>query len=146
MYQDKIIRFLGAAREWVEAPTFEKLNLSLSTFLGDPKDCVLFSRNCNIEDMETEDDEKYVFSLPDRSVTETFSRFEVRRVFVKLNPAFGNERIDVMLKMAWDYPKIVINTKTTEFRPFSDANDGLPPIPPSGGPPIRQKFIDESKT
>lgn len=141
MYQDKIIRFLGATREWVEAPFFEQLNLSQSTFIGDPKDCVLFSRHCNIEEMETEDDEKYVFILPDKSVAETFSRFEVKRVFVKLNTRFHPEKIDTILKMAWNYPKIVINTQTTEFRPFSDANDGLPPMPPSGGPPIRQKFI-----
>lgn len=141
MYQDKIIRFLGAAREWVEAPVFEQLNLSQSTFIGDPKDCVIFSRHCNIEDMETEDDEKYVFTLPDRSVSDTFSRFETRRVFVKLNETFSQDKIDTILKMAWNYPKIVINTKTTEFRPFSDTKDGLPPLPPSGGPPIRQKFI-----
>ena len=142
MYQDRVLSFIDLAHNWEKDLLDKSLNLSLSTFIGDPKDCVIFSRACNIEDMETEDDERYVFSLPDYSVTESFSRFETRRVFVKLNKNFNHDKIEVILKMAWNYPKVVVNQKTTEFKPFSDQYSNLPPVPPSGGPPIRKHFID----
>lgn len=143
MYQDRIIRFLGVAKEWTET-TFEPTPIiySLSTYLGNPSDCILFSRDCDIDEMETEDDERYVFSSPDHKVSMIFSRFETRSVFSKLSPNFTNERIEQILKMAWNYRKLVVNQKTSEYRPFSDQSDKLPPMPSSGGPPIRKVFVD----
>lgn len=142
MYEDRISRFLGASREAAE-PVFEKpLNLSLTSYLDDPKDCFFFSRDCDLEDMETEDDERYVFTNCDYTVTAKFSRFETRAVFLKLNPNFNQEKIDLILKTAWNYKKIIVNQKTTEFLPFNDQADKLPPMPPSGGPPRRIIYTD----
>jgi hypothetical protein len=63
----------------------------------------------------------------------------------QFNPiAFNPDRIEFIIKMAWNYPRLAVNKKTAEYEPY---NDGLttimPPVPTSGGPPIRQVFIEE---
>lgn len=145
MYQDQILRFLDASSRWADDVVISNA-YALKSFPGNPIDCFLFERDCNIDEMESEDDEKYVFSTPDYRVRTKLNRFQTRIILKQLNPIkFHDERIDFIVKMAWNYPKLAINKKTAEYEPYNDAGDTLVPNARSvsGGPPVRTVYIEE---
>jgi hypothetical protein len=145
-YQDSILRFLSASSDWAETVVIDKPNtFALNSLPGDPKDCFLFQRHCNVDEMETEDDERYVFSTPDYAIRVILNRFQTRIILKQFNPiAFNPDRIEFIIKMAWNYPRLAVNKKTAEFEPYNDGQGTLmPPIPVSGGPPIRQIYIED---
>lgn len=146
MYQDSILRFLGAAENWAQEVIIGAPNtFSLNSFPGNPIDCFLFQRYCNIDEMESEDDEQYYFSTPDYKIRVKLNRFQTRIIFKQLNPKkFTDDRIDLLIKLAWNYSKIAINKKTSDFEPYSDGMQlSLPPCPQTGGPPVRTVYLEE---
>ena len=144
MYQDKITRFLDASRGWEREVVLKPNTFELNKFPGTPKDCFLFQRACNIDEMETEADEQYIFTTPDYKVRTRLNRFQTRIILSQFGPDFSTSRIEMIIKMAWNYPKLAINQKTAEFEPFNDGNSALiPPIPPSGSPPHKIVYIED---
>lgn len=96
--------------------------------------------------MECEDDEKYVFSTPDYRVRTKLNRFQTRIILKQLNPAIFNEnKIELLIKLAWNWPKLAINKTTGQFEPYNDAGDtisvGARSV--SGGPPTRVVYIED---
>lgn len=145
MYQDKILRFLDAARGWEQDVTVGNPNdLVLNKLPGKVTDCFIFQRACNFDEMESEDDEQYIFSTPDYRVQSKLNRFQTRIILAQFGPQFDNQRIDMIIKMAWNYPKIAIDQKTAKYEPYNDNRLGsLPPMPVSGSPPIRTIYIED---
>lgn len=146
MFQDQILRFLDATSQWEGEVVVDKHNtFSLNNFPGNPIDCFIFERSCNIDEMECEDDERYYFSTPDYRVRVLLNRFQTRIILKQLNPVkFTDERIDFIIKMAWNYPKIALNKKTASYEPYNDGKfQIMPPIPTSGGPPVKVVYIEE---
>ena len=143
--QDSVFRFLAASSEWSDNIVVDKPgSFALNSFPGNLKDCFLFQRACDIEDMETEDDEKYIFSTPDYSIRVTLNRFQTRIILKQFDPVLFNEnRIDFIIKMAWNYPKLAVNKKTAEYEPYNDGQEMMPPIPMSGGPPVKTVYIED---
>jgi hypothetical protein len=143
MFQEKVLRFLGAYQEWNES-IFEKPPVfSTNNLPGNPEDCLLFSRECDIQDMQSEDDEAYFMSTPDYRVSTRLDRFQVKDTFKRLGPVFTPEKIEFLIKMAWNWPKIAVNKKTGEHEPYKELNDNLPPMPASGGPPRKTVYVNE---
>lgn len=145
MYQEKILRFLDAYRGWEQDVTIGNPNdLVLNKLPGKVTNCFLFQRACNFDEMETEDDEQYIFSTPDYTVQSKLNRFQTRIILAQFGPHFDNARIDMIIKMAWNYPKIAIDHTNAKFEPYNDNRlSSLPPIPASGSPPIRTIFIED---
>ncbi len=144
MYQDQVLRFLDAAQKW-ETEIVISNSFALDKYPGNPIDCFLFERDCNIDEMESEDDEKYVFSTPDYKVRTKLNRFQTRIILKQMNPvAFTDSKIDFIIKMAWNYPKLAINKKNAQYEPYNDTNDVVPSVRSvSGGPPVRTVYIEE---
>jgi hypothetical protein len=133
MIVDRLLRFL-------EACSSSAVDLPPSyhpQFLDKPSECVLFSRACNIEDMESEDDEQYIFYTPDEKRSARFNRFQTRIIFKRLGKVFDEDTINRIIKMSWNFNKLVINTKTGYFTIFNKSEAGLPPLPELSGPSIR---------
>jgi hypothetical protein len=136
---------LDASSKWAEEVVISS-GFAVKKFPGDPIDCFLFERDCNIDEMECEDDEKYVFSTPDYRVRTKLNRFQTRIILKQLNPiVFDEHKIDFVIKMAWNWPKIAVNKKNGQFEPYNDTGDtisaGARSV--SGGPPIRTVYIEE---
>jgi len=143
LFQDKILHFLGATREWADTLIDHPIK-SDKGYPGDIKDCVLFSRACDIQDMECEDDEQYIFTTPDGMVRSRFNRFQTRVILSNFCERFDTERIDMVIKMAWNYPKLVINKVTSEYEPYCDSqNVNLPPMSTGGAPPRKVVYIQD---
>lgn len=139
--QDKISRFLGATEKWGYL-VYPKNAFSLD-LPGDIKDCLLFSRNVNIDEMTCEDDEKYKFSTPDYRVQSIFNRFQTRIILQRFSKNFTTERIDFLIKAAWNYDKIIINKNTAEYEPYSDKDTPIFAFTSTGGlPPTEIIYID----
>lgn len=143
--QDSILRFLSASSEWSDSIVVDTPgSFALNGFPGNPKDCFLFQRACNIDEMETEDDERYIFSTPDYSIRVTLNRFQARIILKQFDPVLFNEnRIDFIIKMAWNYACLAVNKKTAEYEPYNEGRTLMPPMPSSGAPPIRTVYIEE---
>lgn len=145
MFQDQILRFLDASSKWANEVVVSN-NFALKKFPGNPVDCFLFERDCNIDEMESEDDEKYVFSTPDYRVRTKLNRFQTRIILKQLNPiAFDDNRIDFIIKMAWNYPKLAVNKKNADYEPYNDSGDTISGAARSvsGGPPVKTVYIEE---
>lgn len=145
MFQDQILRFLDASSRWGEEVVIST-DFALDKYPGNPIDCFLFERDCNIDEMESEDDEKYVFSTPDYKVRTKLNRFQTRIILKQMNPiAFNDNRIDFIIKMAWNYPKLAVNKKNGQYEPYNDSNDTFSASARSvsGGPPVRTVYIEE---
>lgn len=96
--------------------------------------------------MECEDDEKYVFSTPDYRVRTKLNRFQTRIILKQLNPiAFDDNRIDFIIKMAWNYPKLAVNKTNADYEPYNDEGDTISgrARSVSGGPPVKTIYIEE---
>lgn len=133
MIFDKLLRFLEAGQSGtVDLPTPYK-----AEFIDSPEDCILLERACNVEDMECEDDEKYIFTTPDQKHSAKFNRFQVRIIFKRFGPHFDDEQIDRIIRYAWNFPRLVVNKKTAQYTLFTKTNDGLPPLPEMSGPAIK---------
>lgn len=143
MFQDKILHFLGATKEW--ADTLIDLPVkSNKGYPGDLKDCVIFYRTCDLQDMESEDDEQYIFTTPDGMIRSRFNRFQTRVILSNFSEGFDSERIDMVIKMAWNYPKLVINKVTSEYEPFCESQTiYVPPLPNCGAPPRKVVYIQD---
>lgn len=143
MFQDQILRFLDASTKWGEEVVISN-DFALNKYPGKPIDCFLFERDCNIDEMECEDDEKYVFSTPDYKIRTKLNRFQTRIILKQFGPHFNDHKIDFIIKMAWNWPKLAINKLTAEYEPYNDTNDSLPSARSvSGGPPVRTVYIEE---
>src|SRR3974390_1027478 len=144
MFQEKVLRFLGAYQEWNDSlfekpPTFSTDNLP-----GNPEDCLLFARECDLMDMQSEDDEAYFMSTPDYKISSRLDRFQVRETFKRLNPElFTPDKIDLLIKLAWNWPKLAINKKTGDYEPYKEKETQLPPLPSSGGPPRKTIYLQD---
>lgn len=145
--QDNILRFLEATRKWDETvqlvdPNYFKLSLP-----GEPKDCFLFRRACDLEDFHSEEDEKYYFSTIDNKVTALFDRFQTRRILAQFSPKFHSERIDYIIKCAWNYPQVAINKVTSEYEPFSGSSSSsfLFDDNYGGEPPVEKIYIKDAE-
>lgn len=145
MYQDKILRFLDAAKGWEQDVIIGNPNdLALNKLPGKITNCFIFQRACNFDEMETEDDEQYIFSTPDYRVQSKLNRFQTRIILAQFGPQFDRDRIDMIIKMAWNYPKIAIDRTTAKFEPYNDSRlSSLPPMPASGSPPVRTIYIED---
>jgi hypothetical protein len=133
MLFDRLLRFLEAGESGaIDLPSPYK-----ASFLDLPADCILFQRNCNIDEMTCEDDEQYVFTTPDEKYSAKFNRFQVRIILKRFGPLFDDEKIDRIIRYAWNFPRVVINKKTAQYTLFSKSNDGLPPLPELSGPSIK---------
>lgn len=143
--QDSILRFLSASSDWSDNVVVDTPgSFALNGFPGSPKDCFLFQRACNIDEMETEDDERYIFSTPDYSIRVTLNRFQTRIILKQFDPVLFNEnRVDFIIKMAWNYKKLAVNKLTAEYEPYMDGFELMPPMPTSGGPPVRVVYIED---
>ena len=94
--------------------------------------------------MECEDDEKYVFSTVDRKVHTVFNRFQARLILSGLGEQFDPERIESIIKMAWNYPELAIDRVTAAFEPYHDPSAAsVPPLPSTGGPPRKVVYMNE---
>jgi hypothetical protein len=145
MFQDQILRFLDSSAKWGEDVVISN-DFALNQFPGNPIDCFLFERDCNIDEMESEDDEKYVFSTPDYKVRTKLNRFQTRIILKQMNPVvFDDNRIDLLIRLAWNWPKLAINKTNAQYEPYNDSNDNLSPSARSvsGGPPVRTVYIEE---
>jgi len=145
MYQEKILRFLDAYKGWEQDVTIGNPNdLALNKLPGKVTDCFIFQRACNFDEMESEDDEQYIFSTPDYRVQSKLNRFQTRIILAQFGSHFDRDRVEMIIKMAWNYPKIAIDRTNAKFEPYNDNRLGsLPPIIASGTPPIRQIFIED---
>ena len=133
MLFDRLLRFLEAGQSGaVDLPTSYK-----PSFLDSPEDCILMQRACNVEDMTCEDDEQYIFTTPDEKYSAKFNRFQVRIILKRFGPVFDDEKIDRVIRYAWNFPRMVINKKTGQYTLFSKKQDGLPPLPELSGPSIK---------
>lgn len=145
MFQDQILRFLDSSARWGEEVVISN-DFALDKYPGNIIDCFLFERDCNIDEMESEDDEKYVFSTPDYKVRTKLNRFQTRIILKQMNPiAFNDNKIDFIIKMAWNWPKLAINKTNAQYEPYNDSNDTISPSARSvsGGPPVRTVYIEE---
>lgn len=133
MFLDKLTRFLEASQSAAIdlPPSYQP------AFLGKEEECILFSRGCDFEDMESEDDEQYIFSTSDQKYSSRFNRFQTRIIFKRFGNIFDDERIDRIIKMSWNFNKIIINKKTGEFSSYSKQDVKLPPLPEMSGPSIK---------
>jgi len=133
MIFDKLLRFLEAGQSGaVDLPTCYK-----PSFLDSPEDCILFERACNVEDMTCEDDEKYIFITPDEKYQAKFNRVQVRIILKRFGIIFDDDKIDRIIRYAWNFPRMVINKKTGQYTLFSKKQDTLPPLTELSGPSIR---------
>ena len=121
-FADKIGRFLNLTQE-KEEESLLPTDISLNRLIGNPNDCLIFHRPNSIEEMESEDDEVYVFCTPDQLVMETFNRFQAPQILLKLG--FSQDRVDLLFRMIWNYNSLVLNKKTKEFEVYS----GFSPSP-----------------
>lgn len=139
MFFDKLVRFLEVgAKELGILPSMEA-----NRFLGDPKDCIIMKRALNIDEMEKEEDEKYIFLSPSKKHSLKFDRFQTKIILKRLNPLFDMETVDRIITLAWNFNHIQINTKTGEFGPFLSSAPTLPPLPASGGPPRKTILVHD---
>lgn len=133
MIFDQLLRFLEACESSaIDLPPSYHVN-----FLDKPSECILFSRACNIDEMESENDEQYIFSTPDEKRSARFNKFQVRIILKRLGKIFDDDRIDRIIKMSWSFNRLVINTKTGQFTVFNKPENGLPPLPELSGPSIK---------
>jgi hypothetical protein len=121
-FKDKLGRFLHLQEEKLESAESE-IKDDLTRLIGSPDDCLIFHRPNGIDDMESEDDEIYVFCTPDQLVMETFNRFQAPEVLKRLD--FSQDKIDLLFRMIWNYNSLIINKKTKEFEVYS----GFSPSP-----------------
>ena len=121
-FKDKLGRFLRLQEEKLE-DTEGRIADDLSRILGSSEDCLIFHRPNSIEEMESEDDEIYIFCTPDQLVMETFNRFQAPEVFKRLG--FPQEKIDLLFRMIWNYNTLIVNKKTQESEVYS----GFSPSP-----------------
>lgn len=145
LFKDKILRFLGAVKEYENGDLllYHPSELKLDSIPGSKEDCFLFKRAIDIEDMEKEEDEEYIFSTLDKVIRAKFNRFQVRKLLSQFSTKFNTERIDTIIRMAWNYPCIIINKKTAEFEPFNDTTVLMPEIAQIGQPPRKTIYITE---
>lgn len=140
--QSNIYRFLEITNQKELAEIEKPRSLSFEEYIGNVSDCILFKRNVDIEDMEKEEDETYQFSTPDRSIQAIFNRFETRHVLAKLNTKFDDEKIDLLVKMAWNFPQLVINKKTGAFQPFTEKSTSIFSLNFGSYPPRKVVYKD----
>lgn len=107
-----------------------------------PQNCFILKRAMNYDEMESEDDEKYDFFTIDYKISARLDRFQTRLILSKFGPQFNSKVIDSIIKMVWNFPKLLINKETAEFEPFNDTMNSLPPLPTTGGPPVKTVFIN----
>lgn len=144
MVQDSLISFLENIKQYDKEIVIENPgSLSLNKLPGLFSECFIFNRGCNIEDMASEDDEQYVFSTPDYRITKKFNRFQTKILLKQFSPSFTEERIDLIIRFAWNYPKIAVNKITADYTPYSDSMGTFPPMANSYGPPIRRIPIEQ---
>lgn len=135
--QETVVRFLEAIKDWESA--FEGPVSPLTRLPGKSEECIFLERTCDLKDMETEDDEKYQLSTTDGQVRSVFSRFEIRPVLARACSSLREEQIELLISMAWSYPRVVINRRTGDFDPYAQASGmaAMPILPATGGPPRR---------
>lgn len=97
---------------------------NLKNLPGNPLDCVLFHRVNDIDELESEEDEKYIFSTPDSLLMEEFNKFQTLNLFKRFGPQFTEDKIDLLFRLIWNYKTIAINRKTAKFEVYS----GFSPI------------------
>ena len=124
-FKDKIGRFLRLQEEQEDTleAVLSKSEDTLDKLIGNPADCLIFHRPNGIEDMESEDDEVYLFATPDQLVMETFERFQAPLILKKLG--FNDERIELLFRMIWNYNTLILDKKTHSFEVYS----GFSPSP-----------------
>lgn len=103
-------------------------DLSLNKFIGNPPDCIIFQREKELENFQSEDDERYIFSTYDQSVIEIFDRFQTRKIFSKLSPIFNEEKVEQIFRMIWNYRTLIINRKTGDYEVYSGFDGSIIPF------------------
>lgn len=135
MIKERLLAFIEKLTSDIEKPGVRMLNSNKSK-------CIIFKRAYDFDEMEGEEDEKYDFFTSDYKISARFDRFQTKIILSQFGPRFSPEIVDVIIKMAWNFPKVLINQATGEFEPFNDNKSSLPPLPASGGPPVRTVYID----
>lgn len=135
MIQERLLSFINRLTSDIEKP-------GASMMKSDKNNCIIFKRAYDIDEMECEEDEKYDFFTSNYKISARFDRFQTKIILSQFGPQFDMDKVDMIIKMAWNFPKVLINQKTGEFEPFNDSKSTLPPLPASGGPPVRTVYID----